>query len=663
MTLPNDSLHGYVRFYLQQLAALDEVHAALSRARTDVTEAIAPYADVLSAGYEDAVSYGSRAAEATAKLTTARLWRPDDPATLTGLTDVYEVPGRFTFQGDDGTDAGDDGNLAALRALVRETRADIEAQRGWITGLARVPTGATRLAEGLSVQELAEQDRERRRRLEPFEPVAAALREQCTKVLDVVRGVPRPDVAALETANPNYQEYVRRVQALYTKALPYLRRSLADLCAAAQVDTPASWPDALPFSDALPEDLLAAPAAETPAVSALRAQLEQAEGQVQAIVRAIEEASLTQRKREQDKLAALSRDEELKTELEAAKNIVRWASRGEERDQLAATLAASAQQRDARATLVAQLTQQQQQFDALAQQYRADVSAKEQAAQATQSKLAETRDNPPALFGKDEWRRKVEELEGDLKEAREFVATSRARLAQAEEQLAAVSTRLAGEKTQVAMLDRAVADAQARTDAVQRDVLEIEKSLGAHRPAHRVTLAQADEYLLGVSNMRNEVRARIDTLTRQHSAGQLERERIEAQGRVWTAERERLRGALDQARKAGATAQQEAARQLSARRQQGVAQYIERTLAPLEESLSQVDRVFIDPARQVLIQRAGGPPPKAGTIRAQAEALSLALAQLAPRVDPLLTEQSGRLDAIERGFLAEVDAAVQRAWG
>ncbi|MBL8680498.1 MAG: hypothetical protein JNK05_15075 [Myxococcales bacterium] len=656
MTAVNDPLHAYVRFYLTVLSQLDEVHGALARTRKDVLDTIHPYSDVLTAANDEGAWYGARADEIQKSLSTDVLWRPSDPATLSGLTDVYEVIGRFTFQGED------DNNVRALAALVKRAQADVDAQRAWLSALSKVPSGATRLAEGLSQQELAEQERDRKKRLEPFEPVAVALREQCAKVLEAVHGVARPDVASLDSANANYQEYVRRVQGLYTKALPYLRRSLQDLCAVAQVDTPSSWPDVLPFAESLPAELLTPPPDETPAVAALRAQLEQAEAQIQAIVRAVEEGNLAQRKREQDKLAAISREEELKVEVEVAKNIVRWATKSDELDQLAQTLDGHAQQRNARATLVAQLSLQQQQLDGAVQQLRADVAVKEQEANAAQTKLQETKDNPPALFGKEEWRRKVDELDEETRERKEALLQRRRVLAESEGQLTAVATRLAGEKTQVALLDRAVTDAQSRADAARAELIEIEKALGTQRPARRLSVQQADEYLAGVWNARNEVRARIDTLTSQHRSGQLELERVAAQGRQWTAERERLRGALEQARKASNVAQQEALRQLSARRQQGVAQYIERTLAPLEESLSQVDRIFVDPARQVLVQRSSGPAPKAGTMRANAEGLALALAQLAPRVEPVLAEQAGVLDRIQKDFVEKAGDAVKGAW-
>src|SRR5262249_19402443 len=50
------------------------------------------------------------------------LFRPEDEEGLTGLTDIYEVVGRFSFQGDD------DDNLARVQALVAMARNEIVAQ-------------------------------------------------------------------------------------------------------------------------------------------------------------------------------------------------------------------------------------------------------------------------------------------------------------------------------------------------------------------------------------------------------------------------------------------------------------------------------------------------------------------------------------------------------
>ncbi|MDP3274602.1 MAG: hypothetical protein Q8Q09_05360 [Deltaproteobacteria bacterium] len=649
-------LHEYVRFYLRVLEQLDQAHQALAVTRTDVLSTVHSFAEVLTAAHDPAAWYGATADAVSSQLHTHALWRPEDVLRLSGLTDVYEVVGRFTFQGED------DQNISTLTEMIAKTQADIDAQRTWLAALAKVPSGATLLAEGLSQQELAAQTQRRQTALEPFEPVARELRVQCTKVLDAVRALAPPDVTSIESAEANYQDYVRRLQSLYTTALPYLRRSLEDLCKVAQVDTPPSWPDSLPFSQTLPAELMTAPPTEGPTVIALRQQLAEAEGQIQNIVRGVEECNLAQRKREQDKLAALAKDTELEREVDIAKNTVRWTTKLDELDQMQQALSGQAQQRDGRATLVAQLQQQYQQIELALVQTRGDVTNKENEITALAQKLQETRDAEPTLFGKEEWRQKVAQSEQELRERRELVAQRRNVLGETERQFAAVQTRLSAENTQLSLSDRIIAEAHARAESLRNEVLEIEKQLGTHRPPRRLATAQADEFLTGVWGARNETRARIEALTNQHRNGTLEIERLAAQGRQWTAERERLRGALEQARKANTLAQENTLRELSTRRQQGVSQYIARTLAPLEESLSQVDKIFVDPARQVLLQRAGDGTPKAGTLRAKAEQLAQALAQLAPRIEPALTAQAAVLEALQRDFVAKWKSAVTAAW-
>ena len=52
-------------------------------------------------------------------LSTTALWRPRDASGLTGLTDLYEVVGRFSFQGED------DANLKAMSTLTTSLRAEV----------------------------------------------------------------------------------------------------------------------------------------------------------------------------------------------------------------------------------------------------------------------------------------------------------------------------------------------------------------------------------------------------------------------------------------------------------------------------------------------------------------------------------------------------------
>jgi hypothetical protein len=110
-----DPRHAYVRFYLAAVDDLDRVIAALAGTHGAARDAVRAYEDVL----RDVPGAGSLAPAAV--LSTSALWRPRDPAQLASLTDVYEVVGRFSFQGDD------DANLRAMTALVASLRAEVTA--------------------------------------------------------------------------------------------------------------------------------------------------------------------------------------------------------------------------------------------------------------------------------------------------------------------------------------------------------------------------------------------------------------------------------------------------------------------------------------------------------------------------------------------------------
>jgi hypothetical protein len=649
-----DPRHAYVRFYLTVLAQFDEVHAALARTAGEIRTAVMPFADVLAVA-EDPDLARLAAGDAPA-LTTADLWRPQDPALLTGITDVYEVVGRFSFQGEDDT------NLARVAAAVRDANGEVERQRRVLAALAKLPAIAAHHAEGLSQQELQAEEAARARRLEPFAPVAAQLREQCEKVHAAVMAIPRPDLSDLAQADALYQEYVRRMQALYTKALPFLRRALQELCAVAQVEVPPSWPDTLPFAPSLPPELVTPPPAETPAMAQLRAQLEQMEVQEHALARAVDEHALTLRRIEAERTALAQREAEIMAEAVVAKNMVRWATRLDELDAILQALAGQHQQKQSRAALAAQLAVQLQQLEAQAAALAGEVAQREQEVAATAATLADKRANPPALFGKEEWRRAVQDLEEDLEERQATLRDRRAVHAQLARDLSSVQARAAAEQAQLGVLDRALADAQAREQLLRKEVGEIEQQLGAHRPAHRLSVQQADEYLTQLWAARNEVRGRLDYLANQQRRTQEEIDRAGAQAKQIAQDRPRLRQAYEQAAREGAVARAEALEALAQRRQHGFEQYVGQVLAPFEESLLQVDRIFIEPARQVLLQRSVGETHKAGSLRAQAEGLAQALAKLVPQVEPALTAQAEVLKRVQADFCDKVQDAVRAAW-
>ena len=94
-----------VRAYLTALAEFESALQVLDVGERCLREGLAPFADV-------AAHLDPGAPAAPSNPSVDGLWRPRDPVDLLGITDVYEVPGRFAFQGDD------DANLRALAARV-----------------------------------------------------------------------------------------------------------------------------------------------------------------------------------------------------------------------------------------------------------------------------------------------------------------------------------------------------------------------------------------------------------------------------------------------------------------------------------------------------------------------------------------------------------------
>ena len=89
----SSSREACVRAYLSALTEFESALAVLDLGDRCLRDGLAPFADL--------ATHLTTESSATAAAPSAeRLWRPRDPAALQGITDVYEVPGRFAFQGD-----------------------------------------------------------------------------------------------------------------------------------------------------------------------------------------------------------------------------------------------------------------------------------------------------------------------------------------------------------------------------------------------------------------------------------------------------------------------------------------------------------------------------------------------------------------------------------
>ena len=103
---------------------------------------------------------------------------------------------------------------------------------------------------------------------------------------------------------------------------------------------PPSWPDALPFAEHLPDDLITSPGPESPAVQQLRQALESQAQQEAALLRAQDELGVQVRRVDGEVGAMVHREVELLRDVEVAKLVLRWCTRHDALDVARAALAA-----------------------------------------------------------------------------------------------------------------------------------------------------------------------------------------------------------------------------------------------------------------------------------------------------------------------------------
>jgi predicted nucleic acid-binding Zn-ribbon protein len=645
-----DPAHEPVRRYLAALAEIDRAIAGLAAAHGAVRETLQGFDDVLRE-VPDAPTPAP-----AALLSTGTLWRPSDPARLTGLTDLYEVVGRFTFEGDDGS------NVAAMRQLVEAIRAEVERQRASLSDLARLPALAETHAASLDAKEHASAHTQRTELLQQFEPAATTLREVAQKLLGALQAEKKPDLSNLDSAEADYQHYVARMQGLYGKALPFLREQLAELCRLAGVEVPPSWPETLPFAPTLPPHLVAAPPAETPQLATARQTLDAIKAREDELSRAIDELGVQLRRCQGELEALAQRETKALEEIQTARAVLRWATKLDELDatrQTAATLAAEVQ---ARTQAQLRLRVEVQRINAALVALQKDATEWAQGLAAKEQALTEQRKNEPALFGRDEWRRRLDECEAEVDELRTELTRKQQQIQALQSELAQLQGRDQAEQTALVTLARQQKDVEARDATLQQEVAALEQELGAARPPRRLTVAQAEESLAATQAARSDVRARVERVGNEMRRIREDIDRATVQLRQTQSDREKQAEVVSAALHRATSAHEEALRSLASRRQAAFERHTQQVLSELEASLTRVDSVFVEPARRALLLRGGMTSGASNRLREQAAALAQALAETTRRVEAIFTTELARIERVEQDFLARVPEAFRHLW-
>jgi hypothetical protein len=649
-------LASYVRFYQtvsNQIEAawqnLERLHGAAREALEPFREPLAPVASpALASALGDPPIFREALGE---------LWQPTDPKDLSDLDDIYEVAGRFSFQGEDNA------NLRRIQALVAGARNEIVAQKNRLADLQMLPAQARATASRLAADEEARAAAERAEKTAAFGPLAETVGTRAKQTLDAVRAVPFPDLSSADTAAEEYRKYAVKLDQVYQTCLPFLRKAISNLYGFVGCEPTASWPDALPITPTLPAELCTVPPAGSKELTEARAQLTALGEEELSLGRAREALGTAAARVEGEMAAAQMKDAEIGQEIGVSAMIIDYmaAAEGAEaaREQIHALTGQAAQRVEA----TGKVLQSQRQTEAAMKLLEEELRRRWEEIGAREQQLAAERKDEPVLFGKDEWRSKVAALEGQLEALKGAYGQGLGSLNQLKIDFSSLSVQVQTEQAQQHLLERQLGEARERLSALEGTLRELGVKLGASRPARAVPVDEARKALASLQQAKLSVAQRMDQLKAEMRRQKEEAVRILGRMKQIAAERQHVT-AMVQSAEVDATQGREAAlSRLAQERRAVVERHVSEVLGTLEKSLSLVGPVFVDPARDVLMKATEPRAEVSAKVLEAAGAVAPVVEKLARELMPELLSQDATLGQIQREFCDVAPSACQTAWG
>jgi hypothetical protein len=631
----------------------------LERTHGVVKEALAPFAEPLGKVGSSALSAALgpfTTGPLDASALRAELFWPEDEEALGGLTDVYEVVGRFTFQGND------DDNLHRVQALVSGARNEIVAQRMRLADLAKLPDAARAVAARLAAEEEARAGSLRAERTAAFEPLAEQVQTRAKQTMDAVRGVPVPDLANAETAADEYKRFAAKLDQVYQTCLPFLRKSITALYAFVGCEPTASWPDALPLTKELPAELVTVPPADSPELSQARAGLKALGEEEIQLGRARDEIANTIARFEGELGAASVRDKELEVDIGTATQIVDYVAATEAAQAARQSLAALEPQKAERVRAAGEVFRRHQQIEAGLKLLDEELARRAAEIAAASEQLAAEKKNEPVLFGKDDWRTRVASLEGQVESLRAVHTERMTVMSGLKIDLSAVSVQVQTEQQQTTLVDRQIADVRATLEAVQKSLRDLAASLGALRPARPVSAAEAREALAALQQGRFDNGQRLDRLRAEIRRQKEETVRVLTRLKQVGVERTQVQAMVQSAQVAATEGHEGALRHLAGQRRGAVERHVGEVLGTLEKSLTMVGPVFVEPARKAMLDALEPRTSESAGVLEGAEKLAPVVEKLARELDAELLAKDAGLGQIQREFCDVAPTACRAAW-
>ncbi len=649
-------LGSYVRFYLTVVNQLGAAWDNLGRIHDVSREALSPFSDPLTRVQSPALT-SAMDVRPSARPMLEALLQPDDAEGLTGINDVYEVVGRFTFQGEDNK------NLARVQQLVSGARNEIVAQRGRLTDLLKLPDQARAVAQRLAAEELARAAADRADKLRAFEPLAEQVIVRAKQTFDAVKAVPMPDLSEADTAADEYHRYAAKLDQVYQTCLPFLKKAVSSLYAFVSCEPGASWPDVLPVIRELPAELVAVPHADSPELSQARASLS-ALGEEEIVLGRLRDDAVATINRLEGEIQALdNKDKALEQDFTTASAILTYVSTEELAQAARAELAAAEQQKAARVEIASRVWQRQKQIEAAIAVLDEELKTRQGQIAELREQLNKERSEEPVLFGKDDWRMRVAAIEASIETQQGIFQARQSTLNQFRIDLSSVNVEVQTEQAQSGLIDRQIAEVRARLDAMTKAVREMGERLGPSRPARAVASSDAREALGALQDARAEIGAKIERLKNEVRRQKEETLRVVARMKQVITERQQFGAMLESAQLAVTQGREAAAKKLAADRRSAVERHVTEVLHTLEKSASMAGQVFIDPARVELIKSTEPRADASQALLDAAEKVAPVVERLARELDPDLLSQDASLGQIQREFCDVAVSACRAAWG
>lgn len=649
-------LRSYVRFYQSVVEQITAAWDALLRTHETARKALEPFAQPLAPIRSQALTDALGPPPALLPAFNA-LWHPQDEKDLTGLTDVYEVVGRFSFQG------VDDENLGRVQAIVSGARNEIHVQRTRLAQIAKLAETARTAADRLEADEKKSVSQRKAEKLTAFNPLALALHQRAKQTIDAVRGVPIPQLVDVNAAAEEYRAYAKKLDQVYQTCLPFLRKSIEDLYAFAGCEVPTTWPDSLPIEPDLPEEFLMVPPSDSPELKRARSHVDSLQKEETELIRARDEVAAMIARLEGDLANFHAKDGEAVREIEMASLLVSFATKLEEIELIRQNLGKLEQQKAERTQRIGQLTEKTKRIEASIRALEQEMATRKQELTDTNQQLEVERDAEPAFIGKDAWRNRVADLEQHIDNLRNAYAQREGMLNQLRIDMSSVGVQIQTEQSQSQLIDRWLADARTRERTLSAEAQDLDKRLGSGRAIHTPTVAQAEHVLTEYQNARNEILQRIERFKTDIRRNKEEGAQILARLKQIEGERKKMDGFVQSAQVAASQGFEEALRQLAARRRAAVVHHVDEVLGELEKSLNSVDAVFVEPARDFMLRNVEDIQSIAASVREHASKIEPVVEALFNELDPDLLSQDAMMGQVQREFCDAAPEACRNAWG